>query len=433
MQNEKHLKWLYSELPKLMEKGILSSDASNLLKEHYGPIDESPSYNLALIVAAVIGTALIGGGIILLFAFNWDNFSVTTKTVLSFIPLIIAQGIYGYTFFKKKDNRSWVEGSSLFLMLSLAACIALISQTYHIKGELYEFILVWMLLSIPLLYLMNPISCGVIYLIGISNYVLDRGSNELFYWVLLGGASYYLYKNLYQNKNENTKVMLGWIFIISIMFSFWPLYSKDFYDLDILIGGVFIAFFYFLGERIFQSYYFSSKPFQVMAVISAFIMLMILGFHWPESLPNFNSLSTLEHPLLFGINLIVFLVAFFFTLVFAIKDWKSKGEVNYFILALPFLILTGLIFSSNGNERIAVFMTNAFLLLFGVFYIRKGVFEKSISLVNLGLVFLSALIVARFFDSSWGFVGKGIVFILLGISFLFVNVVLSKRLKAENQ
>ena len=49
------------------------------------------------------------------------------------------------------------------------------------------------------------------------------------------------------------------------------------------------------------------------------------------------------------------------------------------------------------------------------------------------MLFLTAMIVARFFDSDLSLIFKGIVFILLGIGFLSVNMVMSKQLNAASK
>jgi hypothetical protein len=53
--------------------------------------------------------------------------------------------------------------------------------------------------------------------------------------------------------------------------------------------------------------------------------------------------------------------------------------------------------------------------------------------VNTGLLVLSALIIARFFDSDLSFLARGVAFILLGAGFLTANVVILRRKGAMAQ
>ena len=291
MSKVKHIKWLYGELPDLVSQGIMPEDSAHQLRAHYGEIDEKPAYNIALILAAILGAVLIGGGIILLFAHNWDQFSRPVRTVLSFAPLVIAQLIYGFVFFKNKNNTAWIEASSAFLMLMLAACIALISQTYHIQGDFEDFLLVWMLLSIPLLYLMNATLPALFYLIGISSWALNVTRGEVhWYWLLLLTLVPHLLYNMYLQKNEIRARLLGWTLALSFIPPFIRIFDQEYPMVTFITVGTLVALFYLLGERIFpEKENIVYKPFQFVAVAVAFIMLMFLGYDWPyENFRNDN-------------------------------------------------------------------------------------------------------------------------------------------------
>lgn len=431
MSKTKHIKWLYEQLPHLVEKGILPEESKLRLKEYYGEIDEKPAYDIALLLAAILGAVLIGGGIILLFAHNWDQFSRPVRTFLSFAPLVIAQLIYGYVFFKRNTETAMVESSSAFLMLMLAACIALISQTYHIQGELENFLLVWMLLSIPLLYLMNATLAAIFYLYGISCWLSNAPSaQDHWYWLLLLAAVPHLIRNMYTQKNTTRALLLGWTFALAFSFALPQLVDFGWDAFNLVAIGIFVAVFYSLGERIYEEKTaLQNKPFQFVTVCIAFVMLMMLGYDWPD-LNDFYQYaeSRLFKQIAFVIATIIATIGYAFL---SFQDWKEKRRLNYFILLLPVVLVVGQLLASNGLKTAAIVVANIYLFGFGIYYIKYGIEQRRISLVNLGMFFISALIVARFFDTDWGFVVKGLVFILLGIGFLWVNLFLSKKLKAD--
>jgi uncharacterized membrane protein len=101
MRNQKAIKWLYQQLPLLIENEIIPSETAEKIKHYFGEVEEKPDFNIAFLLAGILGAVLIGGGIILIFAYNWENLSKTWRTILSFLPLIFAQGIYTFVFFKK--------------------------------------------------------------------------------------------------------------------------------------------------------------------------------------------------------------------------------------------------------------------------------------------------------------------------------------------
>ena len=86
-----------------------------------------------------------------------------------------------------------------------------------------------------------------------------------------------------------------------------------------------------------------------------------------------------------------------------------------------------------GYESLAIVLANIFLFGYGIFYVKTGIQKQRMALVNVGMLFLSATIIARFFDTDWSFVIKGVAFVILGIGFLSVNLILSKKLKAQQK
>ena len=71
---------------------------------------------------------------------------------------------------------------------------------------------------------------------------------------------------------------------------------------------------------------------------------------------------------------------------------------------------------------------NLYAFTLAVFTVICGIKRDCLLSINAGLLLLTALIVARFFDSDYGFVVRGVAFIIVGIGFLGMNVwVLAKR------
>ncbi|MEL6845121.1 MAG: DUF2157 domain-containing protein, partial [Bacteroidota bacterium] len=222
MRNEKHIEWLYLQLPKLQQSGVVDEATALRLREHYGPVDPAPAYNLAFIIAGVLGALLIGGGIIMLFAYNWDQFPVTTRAVLSFIPLLVALGIYVYVFLKKRHSTAWVEASAGFLMLMLASTIALVSDVYELQGTADGFLLTWLLLSIPLLYVMNASLPALMYLIGIAGWAIEKDTeSSVFYWLLLAAAIPHLMRNVRRDAPTLRSNLLSWTLLFSGAFAWF--------------------------------------------------------------------------------------------------------------------------------------------------------------------------------------------------------------------
>ena len=70
---------------------------------------------------------------------------------------------------------------------------------------------------------------------------------------------------------------------------------------------------------------------------------------------------------------------------------------------------------------------NGYLLFVSVFRLMTGIRTNNLGVVNTGMLMLSFLVLARFFDSDINFIVKGLVFIVIGIGFLVTNVVILRR------
>jgi hypothetical protein len=72
-------------------------------------------------------------------------------------------------------------------------------------------------------------------------------------------------------------------------------------------------------------------------------------------------------------------------------------------------------------------LTNIILLIFGVYTIRKGERLNMLGIMNFGLVTISALVISRFFDLDLTFVVRGVLFIMVGLGFFFMNFYMIRK------
>ena len=102
---------------------------------------------------------------------------------------------------------------------------------------------------------------------------------------------------------------------------------------------------------------------------------------------------------------------------------KRQDWMRTLFGALPLLALFG--YAIAGSSSVfPTFLFNIFLLAVSVYRLMVGIKVNNLSIVNSGMIMLSALVLARFFDSEINFILKGLVFILIGVGFLATNVVI---------
>jgi len=186
--NRRAIRWLRGQLPELVAGGVISSDNAAGIERHYGSVDTRS--NFGFVILATVGAALVGAGIILLIAHNWDDLSRAVRTIIAFIPLLIAQALIVFVLLRRNESRPWREAVAVFDVAAVATAISLISQTYQIQGSFYDFMRAWLLLSIPIVYLLRTTLGACLYVIGIIVWSLSREmaflvrtSNPMFFWV----------------------------------------------------------------------------------------------------------------------------------------------------------------------------------------------------------------------------------------------------------
>nr|MBP6695882.1 DUF2157 domain-containing protein [Saprospiraceae bacterium] len=87
---------LQKDIEELLHKDIIDEKTAEKIYNYYRH-KKSNSENPLFIVFGILGAILVGLGIILIIAHNWDHLSRLVKTVIVFIPMAISQILCGYT------------------------------------------------------------------------------------------------------------------------------------------------------------------------------------------------------------------------------------------------------------------------------------------------------------------------------------------------
>ncbi|MCC5905706.1 MAG: DUF2157 domain-containing protein [Balneolaceae bacterium] len=209
------------ELPELVKADVISQETADRISSYYNMKSEQGSNRLYL-VFGVLGALLVGLGIILIMAHNWDELSRPVKTGFAFLPLVTGQLLCGYVFFKKPVSIAWRESSALFLFFSVGATLALVSQTYNIPGSLGPFLLTWMALCLPIIYVIRSSIVSLFYITGITWYASETGywsyppEHSTYYWILLAGVLPYYYTLAKNHPQSNFTGFHHWFIPLSV-------------------------------------------------------------------------------------------------------------------------------------------------------------------------------------------------------------------------
>src|SRR6266513_3359757 len=185
--NRRAVQWLRGQLPELVAAGAISSENARAIERHYESV--KPRTNFGFVILATVGATLVGAGVILLIAHNWDELSRATRTAIAFLPLLIAQALVVFTMIRRNESRPWREAAAIFDIAAVATAISLISQTYQLQGTFADFMRTWLLLSIPIVYLLRTTLGAIAYVIGSALWLFARwgmlssAGNPMLFWV----------------------------------------------------------------------------------------------------------------------------------------------------------------------------------------------------------------------------------------------------------
>lgn len=430
--NKKAIQWLYRELPELVAKGILTQEASERVQRYYGEIKRASRTSVALIICGAIGALLIGLGIILLLAHNWEQLSRFTRALLSFAPLVIAQAFALWVVWKKPQSGALKEGTATFLSLMVGASIALISQTYHIPGEAGTFILTWMLLIVPLVYLMQASLPAAIYLIGITAWSGSHWDDPLkavLFWPLAGVIIPHFIWALRQKMYTLRTAMLSLIMMLCVPCAASFSLGKTLHGSWIIIFSSAYGVFYSLGYLpLKQGTANWQRPLRIVGGIGIFFLALQFTFRYAWQYldrgyyamnKNISDISALPDHIITVAIIATALVLFY-------DNVKRKNLIPSLFGALPALAIVGYLLKEQ-TILLPLLIFNAYVLAVSTGCMMLGIRNNSISTVNVGMLMLAILIIARFFDSGINFIAKGLVFIIVGIGFLVSNVLLLRR------
>jgi hypothetical protein len=106
---------------------------------------------------------------------------------------------------------------------------------------------------------------------------------------------------------------------------------------------------------------------------------------------------------------------------------KNESWTDINLKSFAFLIFIILFILGTTQPVEAQILTNIVIFIFAVFTMISGTRQNRLSILNYGLMILTALIICRFFDTNMTFILRGLLFITVGISFFMANYYMIKK------
>ncbi len=283
--------------------------------------DESSSLGFMKILS-IIGAVCIGIGVILIISSNWSEFPKLIQLLLSIMLPIVSLGIWYYFTYIQSELKILWNAFTLMWWVLIWATIALIGQTYNLDGTIGWLLLMWFILSLPLVFVFKLKTLAVL-------------STALFYGVIF----YYTTEEFFSSWRDEKYILAvfavisGAVTLASYMLAQIFEWKYNYLITPVGIISLKILFFILFIGTIDDWFMFLGESFGAI-LIHNILFLWVIGFTmwWANK----------NHEILLRHATFVWIWIYIFTKYFELFSWYLQAGI-FFITTWLFII--GLVYS----------------------------------------------------------------------------------------
>jgi len=418
------------DLNELLEHRVVDEETAQRIRTYYQHKSTESRSSRFLLILSLIGVVLVGLGLILIIAYNWEDFPKWSKIAVAFLPLLATQVSGVFVLRNKPEKMLWTESISLAILFALGLAISLLSQIYHIEADISGFLKWWIILAaaLPIIFQSRSVSLGLWIGMGWYLTTIPWSQNQVydFFPLLIILGLWIWYVNQWKNGlNQNLLILHHWaIPIVLTIFLFYN--SGQLCErlvipacLILFLAFTAIAFGPFSGQRIL------SNGYRVAQFLGIWIVGMIMTFDFFWSGNKTGELLNCFFSHNFIGPAILLLTGGLLTWYYFKKriTLEPDNMVWLGISLIPVLIIGD--FSPPTGQWIA----NLVVVSAAAKLIYDGVTGESLLVVNMGLLALTVWVLAWFFGHDFSFIWKGMLFIALGLLCFGINAMIIKKQK----
>lgn len=406
-------------LPELVREGLISAEQAERIRARY-PVEPKEQSSKMLLVFAILGSLLVGLGIILIIAHNWDDLPRAARVALAFVPILLGQVLVFVAIRKQAGNAAWREGSALILACGLCACIALISQIYHISGSLEGYLLMCSFLILPLLYIPGSITVALGYLAMVSWYGwavrFEHFGNTDRPWMLLLLLAAAVPFYFLEARRNGTGTGFWWLSLfMALTVGCCGMYFYTDWGRYHVLGITGLAAAFTLVPWTHRGLELRTWPWALIGGSTMLGVFAVYSFRpmWEDQFFR-NDQQHQDWPaVMFLLSIGIAAYVLSLRVRKPLERWPYPEGLWLFLACFAV---------GSVSPTAAAIVVNLTLLLMGVVTVRRGIEADSLKRLNLGLTIIGITVLMRFFDADLSFVMRGLVFIALGCAFLFMNM-----------
>lgn len=420
---------LLKELPQLVKDDVITQDVATKIEAYYNSKqDDAP--NKLFTVFGVLGSILVGLGIILILAHNWDDFPRALKVVFAFLPLVIGQLFVGYSIWKHKSS-TWKEASGTFLFFAVGSSIALVSQIYNIPGDLSTYLLTWIVLCLPVIYLLKSHALALLHVVFITYYACVYGYGYMtaekspwLYLVLLALIVPHYWHLIKKQPEANITSIFHWILPLSLTIVLGT-FVNNHGGFGSLMYVILFGLFYNIGKiPFFDTQKLRRNGYVIFGSLGTVILLLWLSFSWFWEI-------RLKSDFFLSQEFFIALVLFIATATILVYSYSKQWIERFNFFPFVFILFTIMFFVGMQTPVISTIAINIIVFVLGLITVKIGTDKFHFGILNYGLSIITALVVCRFFDTDMSYVIRGLLFVGVGFGFFLTNYIMLKRQKEK--
>lgn len=403
MEEEEFYSRLKEEMVEWQRDGIINSTQAEAILKRKGVEEKAYRPGNVITALSTLAVILIGVGIILFFASNWDRMPDSVKIVL-LLAATFSSYFAGYVMRFEKENYPRAGHALIFLgSILVGASIFLIGQMFNINVDATWLFLLWFIAISPMGYFFDSrptIGLTILtftYWLSIS---VNMGyiSSALMLYMLFGIALYSI-GQLHEMTDKWARFRMIYkgfgIFFILISYLYFSILPTEYY------GPTYDQ----VGAEMLATSRLLYGAFAVIAVISIIANLLAT-----------EKLKSIKYE--------------FYLLLAAFLGWLILFAIN----TNPELIYTartnqyGTSYIIDRGLNILLFVViSAFQIILSIVTISIGYYKSEGNFVNIGILFFAFGVMQFYINHLQGMLPKGLGLIIGGILLFFFAAYLEKK------
>lgn len=427
---------LPSEIQLWLAEGIIQEADADKIRKRYR-LDELEQESQTMLIKIIFGfgIVLIALGIVAFVTAHWESIPRFGRLGLVVGSMFISH-LTGFWLWERK--KSPVLGHALIVLgtLIFGASIALIAQIFHLPGDFYDGVLVWVVGALVMGYAVSSLPHFILALIGSCFWYfswLENNPNKTWLMPLLIIAFVLVFIPYAFKKPSRIVHFLTMILSMNFYLSYLAFANNTLFDSEtlLILGVTFMSlFFWGYGNwAIVKRREGFSGDARMLSVLGLGITGYILSFHRIVLgiVSGKPATFTFEHQL---ITVIVVAIISITNMGFFELKSKSKPRValsDKIIMAICLILLAIPFIRGVWAMVMGTVLANLVVLILGIYLFYKGLIKVERREFWLGMLILVALVVGRFFEYETGLLLKSAAFVLAGLLLVIGGLYFEKR------